>query len=198
MTADVTPTEALVELVDEGGRPLGSLPKLEAHRSPGSFHRAISVFLLDADDRLILQRRAAGKYHSGGLWSNTCCGHPAPGEAPETAARRRLADELGLTPDGPGLTEAGTVVYGVDDEESGLVEREFNHVFVGRASGAAAPNPAEVDDVTTVSLADALSRTDWDGFSAWFPLVLDVARPALAALAGVGAAERQARATSRS
>jgi isopentenyl-diphosphate delta-isomerase len=196
MTIDATPGEPLVELVDEAGRAVGSLGKLAAHREPGSFHRAISVFLIDADGRLILQRRAAGKYHSGGLWSNTCCGHPAPGETPEAAARRRLADELDLVVDAGGLREAGIAIYAVDDEESGLVEREYNHVFVGRASAAPVPNPAEVDEVTTLDLEEALSPArDWDGFSAWFPFVLETARPALADMAEEAA---QAEAASRS
>src|SRR5262245_48862013 len=111
------PGELLVELVDERGRTTGVTRKLAAHRPPGQLHRAISIFLLDASGRLLIQRRARAKYHSGGLWSNTCCSHPAPGEAPADAAVRRLREELGVEP--TDLTEAGSTVYDVTDPVSG-------------------------------------------------------------------------------
>lgn len=171
---------ALVELVDDAGRPIGSAAKLRAHEPPGMLHRAFSVFLLDAAGRLILQRRAFGKYHSGGLWSNTCCGHPAPGEDPPRAASRRLEEELGLEVGPTDLVPAGTVRYEVTDRVSGLVEREFNHLFVGRAVGSPLPNAEEVADVAHVEL-DRLAVTQIDGpaYSAWFPIVLRAVLPLL-------------------
>ena len=176
--------EPLVELVDDAGRPVGEIGKLAAHQAPGRRHRAVSVFLLDTAGRLILQRRSAAKYHSGGTWSNTCCGHPAPGEAPEAAARRRLGDELGLDVAPGELAEAGIVDYDVADPDSGLVEREHNHVFVGVAGGRPSPNPDEVEAVATVDLGDldlpgGPRAPDGTAFTAWFERVLPVARPEL-------------------
>ncbi|MET9933122.1 NUDIX domain-containing protein, partial [Streptomyces sp. NPDC006324] len=80
------PAPIMLELVDEDGRTIGTAEKLTAHQAPGQLHRAFSVFLFDETGRLLLQRRALGKYHSPGVWSNTCCGHPYPGEAPFAAA----------------------------------------------------------------------------------------------------------------
>lgn len=88
----------MLELVDENGTTIGTAEKLAAHQAPGQLHRAFSVFLFDEQGRLLLQRRALGKYHSPGVWSNTCCGHPYPGEAPFAAAARRTYEELGLSP----------------------------------------------------------------------------------------------------
>jgi isopentenyl-diphosphate delta-isomerase type 1 len=83
-------------LVDEGNRTVGAAPKQTIHRQ-GLLHRAFSIFMLDARGRILLQRRNPRKYHSGGLWANSCCGHPRPGERTVTAARRRLNEELGVT-----------------------------------------------------------------------------------------------------
>ncbi|MEV8154881.1 isopentenyl-diphosphate Delta-isomerase, partial [Streptomyces fradiae] len=110
----------MLELVDEDGTTIGTAEKLSAHRAPGRLHRAFSVFLFDEEGRLLLQRRALGKYHSPGVWSNTCCGHPYPGEAPFTAAARRVSEELGVSPSL--MAEAGTVRYNHPDPVSGLVD----------------------------------------------------------------------------
>src|SRR5690242_12083018 len=111
-------TEILLELVDDDGFTIGTAEKLSAHQQPGRLHRAFSVFLFDQQGRLLLQRRALGKYHSPGVWSNTCCGHPYPGEAPFAAAARRTYEELGVSPSL--LAEAGTVRYNHPDPDSGL------------------------------------------------------------------------------
>jgi len=175
---------SLVELVDPAGFAIGTLAKLEAHLAPGRLHRAVSVFLLDQSGRLLVQRRAAGKYHSAGLWSNTCCGHPRPGEWPNQAASRRLAAELGLVVAPDDLVPAGRVTYEVADPASGLVEREYDHLFVGRTTEQPQPNPAEVAEVTALSLADlAAATTDWSGSTPWFSIVLQAAMPALLSLA---------------
>lgn len=176
--------EGLVELVDGAGHPIGASTKLDAHLPPGHLHRAISVFLLDPDDRVIIQRRAAGKYHSAGLWSNTCCGHPSPGEEPSAAASRRLAVELGLRIEPPDLVPLGAVVYEFGDPASGLIEREYDHLFVGRTADPPQLNRAEVAEVAYLSLADLSAFTpDGRGFTAWFPLVVRAALPALIARA---------------
>ncbi len=175
----------LVELVDQAGRPLGSAEKLRAHEPPGLLHRAFSVFLVDGAGRVILQRRALRKYHSGGLWSNTCCGHPAPGEDPRRAASRRLGEELGLTVAAAELVPAGTVSYWIADRVSGLVEREFDHLFVGRADDRPVPNPDEVADIASVELERLVAAggeeraSEERAYTAWFAIVLRAVLPRL-------------------
>ncbi len=170
----------LVELVDERGNPVGAVPKLAAHRPPGVLHRAFSVFLLDTSGRLLLQKRAAGKYHSPGLWSNTCCGHPQPGEDPVVAAARRVREELGVEA-GP-LTAAGLVSYQVTDPVSGLVEHEWNHLFMGRVAREPGPDPDEVAEYAFVPV-DGLARfAETHRMSVWFPVVWRAVAPALAYL----------------
>jgi len=172
----------LLELVDEDGTTIGTAEKLMAHQPPGQLHRAFSVFLFDERGRLLLQQRARGKYHSPGVWSNTCCGHPYPGEAPFAAAARRTFEELGISP--TLLAEAGTVRYNHPDPGSGLVEQEFNHLFVGLAQSALRPDPDEVGSTAFVSAAELAERHAEDPFSAWFMTVLDAARPAIRELTG--------------
>ncbi|MFD9977959.1 isopentenyl-diphosphate Delta-isomerase [Streptomyces sp. NPDC059017] len=172
----------LLELVDESGRTIGTAEKLSAHQAPGQLHRAFSVFLFDERGRLLLQRRALGKYHSPGVWSNTCCGHPYPGEAPFTAAARRTHEELGVSPSL--LAEAGTVRYNHPDPASGLVEQEFNHLFVGLVQSPLRPDPEEVGETAFVTATELAERHARDTFSAWFMTVLDAARPAVRELTG--------------
>ncbi len=131
-----------VELVDDRGNRIGVAEKLEAHRS-GQLHRAVSIFIL-RDDELLMQRRASAKYHFGGLWANTCCTHPRPGESPRGAAERRLPEEMGIT--AGGLEEVGTFLYTAPDPVSGLIEHEYDHVFTGSPVGVPAPDPDEVDE----------------------------------------------------
>ncbi|MBJ3807223.1 isopentenyl-diphosphate Delta-isomerase [Streptomyces flavofungini] len=175
----------LLELVDEDGRTIGTAEKLAAHQAPGQLHRAFSVFLFDEQGRLLLQQRALGKYHSPGVWSNTCCGHPYPGEAPFAAAARRTYEELGVSPSL--LAEAGTVRYNHPDPESGLVEQEFNHLFVGMVQADLRPDPTEVGGTAFVTAGELAERHAKGPFSAWFMTVLDAARPAIKELTGPGA-----------
>ncbi|MEU6733469.1 isopentenyl-diphosphate Delta-isomerase [Streptomyces physcomitrii] len=175
----------LLELVDEEGRTTGTAEKLAAHQAPGQLHRAFSVFLFDEQGRLLLQQRALGKYHSPGVWSNTCCGHPYPGESPFAAAARRTYEELGVSPSL--LAEAGTVRYNHPDPDSGLVEQEFNHLFVGMVQSTLRPDPDEVAQTVFVTAAELADRHSRDTFSAWFMTVLDAARPAVRELTGSAA-----------
>jgi isopentenyl-diphosphate delta-isomerase len=172
----------LLELVDEDGNTIGTAEKLSAHQAPGRLHRAFSVFLFDERGRLLLQQRALGKYHSPGVWSNTCCGHPYPGEAPFAAAARRTFEELGVSP--ALLGEAGTVRYNHPDPASGLVEQEYNHLFVGLVRDPLRPDPEEVGDTVFVTPAELAERHEAGPFSAWFMTVLDAARPAIRELTG--------------
>ncbi|MFF8035711.1 MULTISPECIES: isopentenyl-diphosphate Delta-isomerase [unclassified Streptomyces] len=175
----------LLELVDEDGVTTGTAEKLAAHQPPGRLHRAFSVFLFDERGRLLLQQRALGKYHSPGVWSNTCCGHPYPGEAPFAAAARRTFEELGVSPSL--LAEAGTVRYNHPDPASGLVEQEYNHLFVGMAQAPLRPDAREVASTAYVTPAELAERHARDTFSAWFMTVLDAARPAVRELTGPSA-----------
>ncbi|MGX4688555.1 isopentenyl-diphosphate Delta-isomerase [Streptomyces sp. JNUCC 63] len=172
----------MLELVDEDGVTIGTAEKLAAHQPPGQLHRAFSVFLFDDRGRLLLQQRALGKYHSPGVWSNSCCGHPYPGEAPMAAAARRTYEELGISPSL--LAEAGTVRYNHPDPESGLVEQEYNHLFVGLVQSPLRPDPEEIGATAFVTPAELAERQAGDTFSVWFPTVLDAARPAIRELTG--------------
>jgi isopentenyl-diphosphate delta-isomerase len=172
----------LLELVDEEGNTIGTAEKLSAHQAPGQLHRAFSVFLFDEQGRLLLQRRALGKYHSPGVWSNTCCGHPYPGESPFAAAARRTYEELGVSPSL--LAEAGTVRYNHPDPESGLVEQEYNHLFVGMVQKPVLPDREEISETAFVTPDELTELHGRAPFSAWFMTVLDAARPAIRELTG--------------
>jgi isopentenyl-diphosphate delta-isomerase len=164
-------TNEKVVLVDRDDVQIGTAPKLDVHRT-GQLHRAFSVFITDDEQRVLLQRRAAGKYHSGGLWTNACCGHPRDGEPVGAAAARRLREETGLECD---LTHAGSFVYQAGVGQ-GLVEHELDHVFTGRSNAAPAPDPNEVQEICWVSpneLRDWLAR-DPGAFTAWFAQALSV------------------------
>jgi isopentenyl-diphosphate delta-isomerase len=130
-----------VIVVDANDTPIGTASKLEAHRS-GLRHRAISVVIGDRDGRILLHRRAAGKYHSGGLWTNTCCSHPRPGEQASDAATRRLVEEMGISCP---LVFMFSMNYRAE-VSNGLVEDEIVHVFGGRFDGTPSPDPLEVSD----------------------------------------------------
>jgi isopentenyl-diphosphate delta-isomerase len=131
--------EERVILVGPDDEPVGTAEKLEAHRS-GALHRAFSVFVLDGKGRILMQRRADGKYHSGGRWSNSCCGHPRPGEETEAAAERRLQEEMGFSCK---LRDLFSFTYRVE-MGNGLWEHEIDHVLIGRHDGELSPDPAEV------------------------------------------------------
>jgi isopentenyl-diphosphate delta-isomerase len=165
-----------VVLIDEADAALGIGEKLSVHRS-GELHRAFSVFAFNDRDELLLQRRALTKYHSGGLWANSACGHPRPGEATDDAARRRLFEELGITCGV--LKPAG--VYRYRAEIRDLVENELDHLFVTEVASEPAPDPDEVLEWRFVGLDEL---TAWlsaapDDFTAWFPPAWEIVRAAI-------------------
>ncbi len=160
-------TEQQVILVNERDEPQGTLGKLEAHEK-GLLHRAFSVFIFDDFGRMLLQQRAAKKYHGAYLWTNACCSHPRPGEAVEAAATRRLQEELGFeTP----LQKIFAFTYKTGVENN-LIEHEYDHVFAGEWYGAIIPNPGEVAAWHYQSINEikfALQRHP-SNFTTWFRL----------------------------
>lgn len=158
-----------VILVDQADRPVGRMEKQEAHRK-GLLHRAFSVFLLDGS-KLLIQRRALDKYHCGGLWSNTCCSHPAPGEPVLLAAERRLDEELGIK--NARLRELDTFLYRAAFP-NGLAEHELDHVLLGEYSGPVRPDPMEIAQVRWIDLEelqrDLQAFPQW--YTPWFPPAL--------------------------
>lgn len=154
-----------VILVDEHDVLTGTMEKMAAHEK-AVLHRAFSVFIFNAQGEMLLQQRAKEKYHSGGLWTNSCCSHPRPGEETRSAATRRLREELGFETQ---LEKIFDFVYKADFD-NGLTEYEFDHVFVGYYDGEINPDKKEVSDYVYLSMqqiADAL-QTEPATYTAWF------------------------------
>jgi isopentenyl-diphosphate delta-isomerase len=141
--------EEQVILVDEQDTEIGVCEKLEAHRQ-GFLHRAFSVFVYNEHGELFLQKRATSKYHSGGLWSNTCCGHPRPGEDLKAAAQRRLKEEMGISCE----LKCDFQFSYTAPFENGLIENELDHVFTGVFSGIPELNPEEASDWKAVNVEE--------------------------------------------
>lgn len=163
-----------VVLVDSEDNEIGVAEKLDAHRQ-GNLHRAFSVMVWDSKDRLLLQRRQIDKYHSGGLWTNSCCGHPRPGETSEEAAARRLNEEMRVI---CRLAPVGTFTYRAE-LGAGLIEHEFVHIFRGRYDGVIAPDPVECDGYSW-STPDVIRRQIAavpHCFSAWFKKYVEAGWP---------------------
>ena len=152
-------------LVNERDEPIGEMEKMEAHRV-GVLHRAFSVFIFDEQGRMLLQQRSLTKYHSPGLWTNTCCSHPHPGEDTLQSATKRLNEEMGFKTT---LSPLFTFTYRAEFE-NGLIEHEFDHVFVGRYSGEIFPNSDEVMAFRYETLEQIASELHQqpEKFTAWF------------------------------
>ena len=157
-----------VVLVDVNNQPVGTMEKLEAHVK-GRLHRAFSVFVFNEDQELLLQRRAIDKYHSGGLWSNTCCSHPWPNESTDIAAQRRLYEEMGLYGD---LTHLFDFTYRARLNND-LIEHEYDQVYIGFSNRVPKPDPGEVDAwryAGRSQIAAEISRQSAD-YTPWFKLI---------------------------
>lgn len=141
-------TEQLI-LVDHDDRVLGVGEKLQVHRE-GALHRAFSIFIFNSENQLLLQKRAQTKYHTAGLWSNTCCGHPRPGESILDAAHRRLKEEMNFDCT---LQEIFKFKYRAELENN-LIEHEYDYVVVGKFDTDPMPNPSEVEDWRWVNMND--------------------------------------------
>lgn len=127
-------------LVDENDKPIGTGEKMDVHRQ-GQLHRCFSIFIFNSRGHVLLQKRAIEKYHSGGLWTNTCCSHPRYGEDLEDAVHRRLTEEMGFDCQ---MWELFTFIYRAELDK-GMIEHEYDHVYVGTYDGPITPNPEEAD-----------------------------------------------------
>ena len=159
-----------VILVNEHDEEVGTMEKLRAHKE-GKLHRAFSVLIFNSKGELLLQKRAASKYHSGGLWSNTCCSHPQPGETILEAANRKLLQEMGIEAD---LTSAHKFIYKAKLDNQ-LTEYECDHVIVGYFDGEPILNRHEAEDYKFLPVSaiqqDALANPDQ--YTCWFKLILN-------------------------
>lgn len=159
-----------VILVDREDNAIGTMEKLEAHRR-GELHRAFSIVIFNDNGEMLLQKRALGKYHSGGLWTNACCSHPAPGEKIEEATRRRLKEEMGIDIQ-PRFSHKFIYKTKLGGQ---LTEHEFDHVFVGTFNGEPVVNKNEVADwkYVTMSWLRQDVRHHPDAYTYWFRLMID-------------------------
>jgi isopentenyl-diphosphate Delta-isomerase len=163
------PNQEHVILVDELNNELGLMEKQEAHQK-ALLHRAFSVFIFNSDGLLLLQQRAAEKYHSGGLWTNTCCSHPRAGETTMQAAQRRLQEEMGIDSE---LTERFHFRYQTPFE-NGLSEHELDFVYTGIFDGTPIINPAEVMNYKWIVIDSLIEEVHKhpEKFTSWFQIIL--------------------------
>ncbi|MGC8676082.1 MAG: isopentenyl-diphosphate Delta-isomerase [Candidatus Micrarchaeia archaeon] len=161
----------LVVLVDENDNQVGTADKLEAHMHGGKLHRAFSIFVFNSKGETLLQKRAMGKYHSAGKWSNTCCSHPLVGESVIEAAHRRLKEEMGFDCD---LAEQFHFIYKTD-VGNGLTEWEYDHVLFGRYDGEPILNSEEASDYKYVSLEELRSSiaSAPDQYTPWLRICIN-------------------------
>ncbi len=159
-----------VILVNEKDEPIGTMEKMEAHEK-GLLHRAFSVFLFNSKDKLLLQQRALNKYHSAGLWTNTCCSHPRPGEETLQAAKRRLKEEMGIETD---LTFKTAFTYKTKFD-NGLTEHELDHVFTGNFNEDPKLNPEEANSFKWQSIAEVKAdlKIHPENYTSWFKIALE-------------------------
>ncbi len=157
-------------LVDEQDNEIGTMEKMEAHRR-GVLHRAFSILMFNSNGEMLLQKRSKRKYHSGGLWTNTCCSHPLPNELMSDATRRRLKHEMGIDAQ-PEF--AFKFIYKTDLDQN-LIEHELDHVFVGTFDGTPVINEDEVEAWKFMSLKNI--RNDMtlypDSYTTWFRLIVN-------------------------
>jgi isopentenyl-diphosphate delta-isomerase len=159
-----------VILVDEHDNDIGTMEKMEAHRT-GALHRALSVLLFNSKGEFLLQRRAKSKYHSAGLWTNTCCSHPLPNETTLQAAKRRLREEMGIDLE-PEFSHKFIYQVALND---GLIEHECDHVFIGYFDGEPLLNPDEADAWKYLSMSDLQNdmRLHPHLYTHWFKLIVN-------------------------
>ena len=159
-----------VVLVDQNDKQIGTMEKMEAHEK-ALLHRAFSIFIFNDKNELLLQQRALSKYHSPGLWTNTCCSHPREEEKTIDAAHRRMKEEMGFDCD---FEEAFSFIYN-SDVGQGLVEHEFDHVFIGNSTKKPNINPDEVHDWKYMPMniiREDMNKTP-EKYTVWFRIAFD-------------------------
>lgn len=162
--------EEHVVLVNTLDQEQGTMEKMSAHKK-GTLHRAFSVFILNSKGELLLQQRAHHKYHSGGLWTNTCCSHPRKGETVVDAGIRRLNEEMGMQCQ---LAKGFDFIYR-SELDGGLIEHEFDHVLFGRSDLAPTPNPEEVAEhryQTFASIREEMGAHP-ERYTTWFRICFE-------------------------
>jgi len=162
--------EEKVILVNENDEQIGLMPKLEAHEK-AVLHRAFSVFVLNNKKELMLQKRALHKYHSPGLWTNTCCSHQREGESNIEAGKRRLQEEMGFVTE---LRDTISFMYKAPFD-NGLTEHEYDHVLVGTYENAPNINPEEVADWKWMAIEDVKEdiANHSQNYTEWFKIIFD-------------------------
>ena len=163
-------SEEKVILVDKNDNQVGLMPKLEAHEK-GVLHRAFSIFIFNSKYELLLQKRASSKYHSGGLWTNTCCSHPREGEDTLDAANRRLDEEMGMK---TSLRKVYDFIYKAELDNQ-LTEHEFDHVFYGVYDKDPILNKDEAEDFKWVdmeTLNNDIIKNE-DNYTVWFKIAFE-------------------------
>ena len=162
--------EEQVILVNEKDEQIGLMPKMEAHEK-ALLHRAFSVFVFNDQNQLMIQQRAMGKYHSPGLWTNTCCSHQREGESNIEAGRRRLREEMGFTTE---LKDTISFIYKAPFD-NGLTEHEFDHILVGHYNGEPILNPEEAHAYKWIGLEELkkdMSKNP-QTYTEWFKIIFD-------------------------
>ena len=159
-----------VILVNKNDKKIGLMPKMEAHKK-GALHRAFSVFIFNNKNELMIQKRNINKYHSPGLWTNTCCSHQKDGESNISAGKRRLLEEMGFCVE---LNEVGSFIYNVG-VDNGLIEHELDYILVGKYNGNVKINSDEVDNWKWMRLDNI--RVDMKirpkRYTEWFKIIMD-------------------------
>ncbi|MBK78513.1 MAG: isopentenyl-diphosphate delta-isomerase [Flavobacteriaceae bacterium] len=161
-------SEEMLILVDENDNQIGTMGKMEVHRK-GLLHRAFSVFIINKKNELLLQQRAFSKYHSPGLWTNTCCSHQNEGETSIQAAKRRLNQEMGIS---TSLEFLFSFIYRAEFE-NGLIEHEFDHVIIGRSNQDPKIDKNEAESWKWVSVDLILKdlEINQDKYTVWFKII---------------------------
>ena len=159
-----------VILVDESDNEIGKEEKLKAHKE-GKLHRCFSILVFNPKEELLIQKRSKNKYHSGGLWANTCCSHPKPGEITEIAAHRRLKEEFGFDCE---LKPIFNFTY-KKTFDNGLIEHEFDHVFMGVTNSKPQPNKEEIEDFKWVPIEELKKdiKENPENYAYWFKIIVD-------------------------
>ena len=159
-----------VILVDEKDKPIGEMEKIEAHEK-ALLHRAFSILIFNSKNELLIQQRAHSKYHSPGLWTNTCCSHQRPGESTMDAANRRLKEEMGMTAT---LELSFSFIYKAPFD-NGLTEHEFDHVLVGYSDDLPILNPEEAASYSYKTLEEIKAdiKEKPQQYTAWFKILVE-------------------------